>query len=251
MQQKLTVAAGAIAQLLIALAVLTLGSPAWAEASRFQSDSVIVIDANDLLNERGDIVKNYGDTLQLTLSGTPLSQAFARHPFEVRIYRLNNDGSGPFSLNGFNPCLVYYGAVYPLSPQGSVLTISTFDRIEWFNIDGAGRLSPGRFLMVFQSLTDDHGLFRLNLQKGLSAQRYFKLGRKLTIQPPQLPASQVAAYVAEYRAGEAGRSADAAANSPDLTCFQARQEVVAAGKVTFLEACAVERRGHAPPASAG
>jgi hypothetical protein len=218
---------------LVACSFCALSVRAQSTPSAFSPGRIEIIDAVDLVNEPTNLHRAYRQTLKLTFKSTPLARRFLARPFEVRIYRLD-ERQQPVRYAAFAPCVVYFATRWPLDVDGPDVTLTALDTLDWLTVAGQ-RVADGHFLLIFESVSDEHGLIRIN-DKDVG--QYFKLGLRLTVQAAgAFSRDDIEQRVRSSASNARQIASDAQQNSPDFRCYRTHQILAEGGRLVNLDRC--------------
>lgn len=205
------------ARLLVPVACACLGTAAFAQASQFTPGKLHVVDARAAFAPALKTSLVTGERLPLPMGASPEARQLFRQGFQVRIFRVEGPGQLPRELRFFDPCLVFFGVVFPYAGSNAVeASVPSFDR-SWLAVaDGA--VQAGHFLLVVERDGNRDPLFRLEKAR---MKAYFDAGFHFEVRPGRpLTAAEIATELEESRAYQRQVLERASLNRPDITCFR-------------------------------
>lgn len=194
-------------------------------AMAFTSVNIPVIRAADLVEESSKAIA-LGSTLQLTVKGTPSAQMFRAHDFQIRMFRLPPNNFMPDHWDFIEQCYIYLSTVFRISgAHEDVINIGQFMDDRWLNPSFNGKMGNGRYLLVFEVLSDDGPIFRLHKDRMVD---YFRNGLYIEITPSRMYTAADVTKLATLVANSSdGRYEEIHSNSPKRKCYRFRPVNVA------------------------
>jgi hypothetical protein len=206
-------------RLVAAVACCGLGTGlAHAQASKFAPGKVHVVDARAAFAPALKTSLVTGERLPLPMGASPEARQLFQHGFQVRIFRLDGPGQLPRDLRFFDPCLVFFGVVFPYAGSNAVeASVPSFDQ-SWLAVDANGTVQPGYFLLVVERDGNRDPLFRLDKAR---LKEYFNAGFHFEVRPGRpMTAAEIATEQQESREYLRQVMTRADLNRPDITCFR-------------------------------
>ena len=174
------------------IATLAVNAGLWASANtaiaqvaKFSWANVHVIDAKKFLSSV-NVTIPVDAPFQLTIQNDKKALAFARHGFQMRVFRADANWhplpyqkgqSVPYII--FPPCDVFLSSRWPgVSPTGFDLVFGAPSNLSYLAVGPGGKLTDGYWLVIFETVDDDHDVLRLN---GPEAAAYFSYAARFVI----------------------------------------------------------------------
>lgn len=169
---------------LIMMSVLWTSFPAQAqpEVAKFARQDLQFYPYQMLVEEQPEHLFIHGNPLRLTIKPTEKAEEYFRKPFLIRMFRVEGKGIPPASLFNFLPCEVFFSAKYdyPYGINGNRVQLSSMEHLGWLMPMAGGILEKGKFLLVFESYSNNDRILRLDFK---SKKDYFASGLYIEIGP--------------------------------------------------------------------
>lgn len=181
-------------------------------------DVPVITRAADLVEESPTSI-SLGSSLQLTVKTTPSAQRFRAGDFQVRMFRLPGEYEKiPREWAIIDSCYIYLATVFKFrGSRDETINFGQFNDVGFLNINYDG-IRNGRYLLVFEKLSDTGRIFRLHRDR---MSDYFESGLYLEIRPTRKYRTEEATELAHRAAQRSDkRHEDITRNAPSLKCYR-------------------------------
>jgi hypothetical protein len=223
--------------LIVFAATIASSAIVYAEPARFGQGAMGTLPAARFLSSGGVVQVPVNHPLTITLANKAMVRKLADAGFQIRLFKLGPDGKPQEVQPGFPPCHIYITSRWEGVQRDDLSLYFGALGPNWLSPAADGRLTPGRWMLVFEDNRDDHDVLRLNDQ---DVGTYFAAALTLIVDPGplRLTVRDLTPTTPEEARYQEDLRQEAKANTNDRLCMRVRELVqVDTFQVARLESC--------------